>query len=81
MGLPVITVRSAAITYYFGENDCLFYQWDDVESLREVFDNIVADPELLLRSRQRIADIRHRFLWRTERKKYVALLQDLAGTH
>jgi glycosyltransferase involved in cell wall biosynthesis len=80
MGLPVITVRSAAITYYFGEEECLFYQWDDVESLRQVIDDIVANPEVISRSRQRVAKIRDRFLWSHQRDKYVTLLHELVGT-
>ncbi len=79
LGLPVITVRSAAITHYFGEEDCLFYQWDDPEALRNIFEKIIADPGVVSRYRQRVLEIRDRFLWQTEREKYVALLQDLAG--
>lgn len=79
LGLPVITVRSAAITYYFGEQDCLFYQWDDAESLRQVMETLAADPASIARHRQRVLEIRERFQWRSERDKYAALLRELAG--
>jgi glycosyltransferase involved in cell wall biosynthesis len=80
MGLPVITVRSAAITYYFKEGDCLFYQWDDVESLRRALDEVARNPKSLLQYRERATVLRETFLWSKERDKYVALLNELCGT-
>jgi glycosyltransferase involved in cell wall biosynthesis len=79
MGLPVITVRSAAIRHYFRDEDCLFYDWDDVESLRRLLDAVVEQPQLLERYHERAVALRDKFSWRTERPKYVALLTDLAA--
>jgi len=79
MGLPVITVRSAAICYYFREGDCLFYEWNDVESLRRLLDTVAEKPELLQHYRQRAVDLRDQYSWSTESKKYISLLQDLVA--
>jgi glycosyltransferase involved in cell wall biosynthesis len=77
MGLPVVTVHSAAINYYFGEEDCLFYQWDDVESLRALLDKIAGNPDMLLPYRQRTIRLREKFLWSKEKQKYAELLHGL----
>ena len=29
LGLPVVSVRNKAISYYFSEEDCIFIEWDD----------------------------------------------------
>jgi glycosyltransferase involved in cell wall biosynthesis len=79
MGLPVISIRSAAITYYFKEQDCLFYQWDDPASLATVIDALAENPRLLQQYRDRSVAIRHRFLWSHEKQKYIELLRGLAG--
>ena len=63
LGLPVVTVRSAAITYYFREEDCLFYQWDDPASLAAILDRVAEKPELLLPYRHKAVALREKFLW------------------
>ena len=79
MGLPVVAVRNKAILYYLKEEDCLFYQWDDPESLREVLDRAAAQPELLSKFRERSLAVRGRFLWSRERDHYISLLRKLAN--
>lgn len=79
MGLPVITVRSTAIRHYFCDEDCLFYDWDNVESLRHVLDRIAEQPQLLERYHRRAGVLREKFSWRTEEERYIALLKDLAA--
>lgn len=78
IGLPVITVRNAAIGYYFGDDDCLFYKPGDADSLSAVLDRVASDRSLLLRYREKSAVLRDKFLWSNERQKYIALLGDLA---
>lgn len=80
MGLPVVSIRSAAITYYLKESDCLFYQWDDPASLAAVLDGLAENPGRLLEYRERSLSIRERFLWSREKQKYVDLLRRLTGT-
>lgn len=77
LGMPSITVRNLAIGYYFGEDDCLFYNPDDPESLRAILDRLAEDPALLARHRARALALRDRFLWSREKQKYIALLRRL----
>jgi glycosyltransferase involved in cell wall biosynthesis len=80
LGLPVVTVRSAAISYYFSEGDCLFFDANDPQALSTVLDRIAENPEILLRYRQRSVALRDRFSWAGEKAKYIAMLRDLTGT-
>ncbi len=77
LGLPVITVRSAAIGHYFGENDCLYYRGEEPESLRALLDELAENPSILLEYRKRVLRLREKFFWGKEKEKYVALLGDL----
>ena len=79
LGLPVVTVRSKAISYYFREEDCLFFDSNDPHSLSDVLDRIVENPEILLPYRERSVALRERFSWAGEKVKYVALLRQLTG--
>jgi len=80
LGLPVLTVRTPAISYYFEQDDCLFYDPADVESLRVILDTLADNPDLLVRYRERAVAIRQKFSWDQEKRKYIALLHELAGT-
>lgn len=75
LGLPVITVRNAAISCYFDENDCFYYQPGDSESLRAVLDRVAEDASLLMRYHQRAVMLREKFCWSSEKKKHISLLQ------
>jgi glycosyltransferase involved in cell wall biosynthesis len=77
LGMPSVTVRNAAIGYYFGEEDFLFYDPRDPQSLCSVLDRLVCDPQLFAHYQRRALALRHRFLWSNEKQKYVALLRAL----
>lgn len=77
LGLPVVSVRNNAISYYFGEDDCMFFQWNDSRSLSAALDRIVENPDLLRRYRDRSVVLRERFSWASEKRKYIALLKEL----
>lgn len=79
MGLPVVTVRSDAISYYFSEDDCIFFEWNDPHSLSNALDRIAENPKILLHYRERSVALRERFSWVGEKVKYVALLRGLTG--
>ena len=79
LGLPVVTVRSEAISYYFGEEDCLFFDMNSPQSLSDVLDRIAENPEVLLHYRERSVALRERFSWAGEKTKYIALLKRLCG--
>jgi glycosyltransferase involved in cell wall biosynthesis len=80
LGLPVVAVRSAAISYYFNEQDCMFFDWDNPQTLADVLDRIAENPEILLRYRQRSIEVRDKFSWNSEKAKYITLLKDLVGS-
>jgi glycosyltransferase involved in cell wall biosynthesis len=77
LGLPVVSVRNNAIAYYFGEKDCIFFEWNDPQSLSTVLDRIAENPELLSRYRERSVALREQFSWAGEQIKYLALLNRL----
>jgi glycosyltransferase involved in cell wall biosynthesis len=79
MGLPVASVRNYAISYYLGDDDCLFFEWNDPKSLSALLDRIAECPEILMQYRQRSIALRRRFSWSVEKKKYVILLRELVG--
>ncbi len=79
LGIPSVTVRNAAIGYYFGEDDCLFYKPGDPDSLRTILDRLVEDPALLRHYRQRALDLRGKFLWSREKRKYIDLVHGLTA--
>jgi glycosyltransferase involved in cell wall biosynthesis len=79
LGLPVVSVRSAAINHYFKEEDCLFYPWDNPAALAAVIDGLVENPSRLTHYRARSVALRQRFLWDGERRKYIELLHKLSG--
>jgi glycosyltransferase involved in cell wall biosynthesis len=80
LGLPVVSVRSDAISYYFSEKDCIFFDWNDPGSLSKVLDRIAENPEILYGYRERSVALRERFSWAVEKDKYVTLLHHLIGT-
>jgi hypothetical protein len=79
LGMTSVTVRNVAIGYYFGEDDLLFYQPDDPDSLSALLDRLAEQPDLLYRYQQRAVILREKFLWSREKRKYIALLNKLAN--
>jgi glycosyltransferase involved in cell wall biosynthesis len=79
MGLPVVSVRSAAICYYFREEDCIFFNPNDPASLAAALDHLIENPHLLMTYRERSVALRSKFLWSTERARYIALLHQLTA--
>ena len=79
LGLPSLTIRNAAIGYYFGQDDCLFYDPADADSLRRVLESLADNPEILLRYRQRAIALREKFRWSVEKQKYISILHELCS--
>jgi glycosyltransferase involved in cell wall biosynthesis len=77
LGLPVVTVRNDAISYYFSEKDCIFFEWNDPSSLSTALDRIAENPETLVHYRERSVALRESFSWTAEKRKYVTLLRQL----
>jgi hypothetical protein len=55
----------------------LYYQWDDVESLRALLDKIAGNLNMLLPYRQRAIGLREKFSWQKEKLKYQEMLREL----
>jgi glycosyltransferase involved in cell wall biosynthesis len=79
LGLPSISVRNAAIEYYFSSDECMFFQSGDVAALAQWIDDVAENPGRLLDFRKKLEPVRERLLWSREKKKYIALLHDLAA--
>jgi glycosyltransferase involved in cell wall biosynthesis len=79
LGLPSITVRNAAIAHYWRPDECIYFTAGDVKELASRFDMLAEHPDRLLEFRQRLAVARNRFLWSNEKRRYVEMLDDLAG--
>jgi glycosyltransferase involved in cell wall biosynthesis len=79
LGMPTITIRNAAIEYYFRPDECLFFDAGDAEALARLMDEVVVDPAKLLDYRRKLLGARQRLLWSGERQKYLGILQELAG--
>jgi hypothetical protein len=73
-----VSVRNYAISYYFTEDDCLFFDSDDPNSLAGVIDRVVESPCILEHYGKRSAILRQRFSWGGEKRKYIAMLRELA---
>lgn len=77
LGMPSVTVRNAAIAYYFGEDDCLFFEAGKPQSLASLLDSLAEEREVVIRYQRRAAVLRERFLWSREKEKYIKLLRTL----
>lgn len=81
VGKPVLTVKNAAIKYYFSDEDCLFYDAGNVESLKSILEHVAENPAVLRKYHERASTLRSRFSWHLERTKYIALLKTLCTVH
>jgi glycosyltransferase involved in cell wall biosynthesis len=79
LGLPSITVRSTAIRHYLRPDECLFFTPGDVRELAALLDRVATHPEMLESYRRRLPVARERMSWTNEKRRYVAMLHDLAG--
>jgi len=77
LGIPFITISNTAIRYYLKDDECLFYDPKNMFSLTKLLDQINHNPDILLEQREKILSIRDRFLWTTERNKYLKVLKEL----
>lgn len=79
LGLPSISIRNAAIEYYFRPDECMFFDSGNAAALAQTIDRVVENPEMLLECRKKLEGVRHRLVWSKEKAKYIAMLQALAG--
>jgi glycosyltransferase involved in cell wall biosynthesis len=79
LGLPSVTVKSTAISYYLRPEECMCYVPGDACALARILENIAEDPGRLDGYRLRLGAARERLSWTREKQKYVDLLRQLAG--
>jgi glycosyltransferase involved in cell wall biosynthesis len=79
LGMPSIAVRNVAVSHYFGEEDCLFYEPSDPGSLADVLNRVADDPAVVVNCERRVVAIRESLAWSGQSEKYGALLRRLAG--
>jgi glycosyltransferase involved in cell wall biosynthesis len=79
LGMPSISIRNAAIDYYFRPDECLFFEAGDTAALAALIDRVAEDPRLLLPYRDKLLPARERLLWAGEKKKYIEMLRQLSG--
>jgi glycosyltransferase involved in cell wall biosynthesis len=77
LGLPVLTVNNSAIKYYFSDKDLIYYDSADLDSLINVLSDLCGKPEKLKDYRDRILKIRDKFLWSSEKIKYIEIIKNL----
>jgi hypothetical protein len=77
--MPSITVRNAAIEYYFRPDECMFFDSGDAPALAQLLDKVAENPDCLIEYRKRLEGVRERFLWSKEKDKYIAMLRNLAS--
>ena len=78
MGIPPVTVRNTAIGHYFKEGDCFFYKPEQPESLSTLLDYLVEHPDVLKTHREKTLALRPKFLWSTQKEKYIRYLRGLS---
>jgi glycosyltransferase involved in cell wall biosynthesis len=79
LGLPSITVRTTAISHYFGPDECIMYPPGDAAALAARLDMVAASPDCLGIYRERLGAVRKRLSWQAERARYVSMLRQLSG--
>src|SRR5690606_7830492 len=78
-GIPVLTIKNKAVSHYFGQSGCFFYDPDNIDTIVDVFNRLAEDSSLLLSKRNEVLDLRENFVWLNEKKKYLKLLNELAA--
>jgi glycosyltransferase involved in cell wall biosynthesis len=80
MGLPAIAPRLPVIERYFSDAELRFFEPDSAASLAEAIADVCADQaaarERAERAARRLADL----AWARQRERYLALMDELAGS-
>jgi glycosyltransferase involved in cell wall biosynthesis len=78
MGIPTITIANVAIRHYLDEDMYFAYDPANMMTLKNILSKIRDNPALILEKRKAIMRNRENYLWRTERQKYIDLLEQLS---
>lgn len=79
LGLPPISIRNAAIDYYFQPDECMFFDSGDTVALARLLEQVAENPGRLMEQRNKLVTVRNRLLWSKEKEKYKTLLGQLSG--
>lgn len=79
LGMPTITVRNAAIEYYFRPDECMFFESGDAGMLAKCLDMVAEQPHRLQEYRRKLVAVRARLSWKKEKEKYIGMLKHLTG--
>jgi glycosyltransferase involved in cell wall biosynthesis len=77
LGMPTITVKNAAIEYYFRSDECMFFESGDAQALARLLDAVAIRPDLLTKYHKKLSGVRARLSWRCEKEKYITFLRCL----
>jgi hypothetical protein len=77
LGLPSLCVMNRALSYYFEDEDAFFYDSNVECSLSNIIQKIALNKTILISKRNRIFNIREKFLWKTQAEKYCKLIETL----
>jgi glycosyltransferase involved in cell wall biosynthesis len=78
MGIPCVTISNVAIRYYLDEEMYFAYDPCNLFTFKDTLNRINDDPTLIKEKRKAIMKNRAKFLWSTERLKYLDLLENLS---
>ncbi len=79
LGLPSISIRNAAIEYYFQPDECMFFDSGDTVALARLVEQVTERPDSLIEHRKKLAQVRDRLLWSKEKERYSAMLRNLSN--
>lgn len=77
MGLPVLSVKNKAISYYFNDGELVYYDSDDSDSFAEKLNFILNNRGKISEMRTNIKKARKRMNWNIEKQKYINLINEL----
>lgn len=77
LGLPVITLKNRTICYYFEEDDCFYYNPNDIGSLENIFLTMINNPDILLAKHKKMKSLKEKFSWEKEKNKYINLIDKI----
>jgi glycosyltransferase involved in cell wall biosynthesis len=77
LGIPVITIRNRAIGHYFNENLYFKYDPEEPDTLKELLEQVLRNPGIIVEKRNAILNLRSEFLWENESRIYQKILNNL----
>ena len=80
-GKPVIAPRAPGILDYFDEQDLVLFTLGDADDLANKIDYVFTHPEEVSRIVRRGQTVYHAHEWKSERARFIRLVDGLVGAH